>query len=62
MIPLRRQAEVSQTVAELSCRRNYYRFRTDRNWGVCTNYQLSLDSGALGEEACVEIILRAMEG
>ena len=42
-------------------RRNYYRFHTDRDWGVAANYQLTLDSGALGEETCVEIILKAME-
>ena len=42
--------------------RNYYRFHTDRDWGVATNYNLTLDSGTLGEDACVEIILRAMEG
>ena len=42
-------------------RRNYYRFHTDRDWGVATNYSLTLDSGVLGEETCVEIILKAME-
>ena len=43
-------------------RRNYYRFHTDRDWGVAANYQLTLDSGVLGEDTCVEIILKAMEG
>ena len=43
-------------------RRNYYRFHTDREWGVAANYHLSLDSGALGEELCVELICKAMEG
>ena len=43
-------------------RRNYYRFHTDRDWGIATNYSLTLDSGVLGEETCVEIILKAMEG
>ena len=42
-------------------RRNYYRFHTDREWGVAANYHLSLDSGALGEELCAQIILKAME-
>lgn len=42
-------------------RRNYYRFHTDREWGICTNYHLALDSGALGEELCVELICRAMD-
>lgn len=44
-----------------SRRRNYYRFHTDREWGVCTNYHLTLDSGFLGEQACIDIICRAME-
>ena len=42
-------------------RRNYYRFHTDREWGVAANYNLALDSGVLGEELCVELICRAIE-
>ena len=42
-------------------RRNYYRFHTDRDWGVASNYHLTLDSGILGEDTCVEIILKALE-
>ncbi len=42
-------------------RRNYYRFHTDREWGVAANYHLSLDSGALGEELCVELIVKAAQ-
>ena len=42
-------------------RRNYYRFHTDREWGVAANYNLALDSGVLGEELCVDLICRAME-
>ena len=42
-------------------RRNYYRFHTDREWGVAANYNLALDSGVLGEELCVELIIKAME-
>ncbi|MBQ9150950.1 MAG: cytidylate kinase-like family protein [Clostridia bacterium] len=43
-------------------RRNYYRFHTDREWGVAANYHLSLDSGYLGQELCVQLIMKAMEG
>ena len=43
-------------------RRNYYRFHTDREWGVASNYNLSLDSGVLGDELCVELIIKAMQG
>lgn len=42
-------------------RRNYYRFHTDREWGVCTNYHMALDSGFLGEATCIDLICRAME-
>lgn len=42
-------------------RRNYYRFHTDREWGVAANYHLALDSGALGEALCVELIVKAAE-
>ena len=43
-----------------SRRRNYYRFHTDRDWGVCQNYHLALDSGLLGEELCAKIIMQAV--
>ena len=42
-------------------RRNYYRFHTDREWGVAANYHLALDSGALGEALCVELIVKAAQ-
>ena len=45
-----------------SRRRNYYRFHTDREWGVCANYGLALDSGILGEELCVDLITQAFKG
>ncbi len=34
----------------------YYQFYTDMKWGAATNYHISLDSGAIGLEKCVEII------
>ena len=34
-----------------------YRHYTDREWGVCQNYNLSLDSSAIGIEKCVSIIV-----
>lgn len=37
-------------------RASYYRFYTDMKWGCAQNYQVSLDSGALGLDKCVEII------
>lgn len=42
-------------------RKTYYKYYTDREWGKYTNYQINLDSGALGEELCVDIIVRAAQ-
>ena len=35
----------------------YYRYYTDTEWGVATNYDISLDSGKFGIEKCVDIIV-----
>ena len=40
-------------------RRVNYKHYTGRDWGVCQNYHLSLDSGALGVERCPDLILAA---
>ena len=40
-------------------RRNYYQHFTDREWGVCTNYHLSLDSGMFGLSKCADLIVAA---
>ena len=37
-------------------RRTYYRYYTDQQWGEYKNYDISLDSGTLGEDTCVDII------
>ena len=34
----------------------YHRFYTDMKWGQAQNYQITLDSGELGIDKCVEII------
>lgn len=34
----------------------YYRYYTDLDWGIAKNYHISLDSGTLGIEKCVELI------
>lgn len=38
------------------CRAIYYKFYTDMKWGVATNYHISLDSGELGIDKCVDLI------
>lgn len=40
-------------------RANYYRRHTDRSWGVRQNYNLMLDSGYLGIETCVALVVSA---
>ncbi len=42
-------------------RKSYYRYYTDRKFGEYENYALSLDSGILGEEKCIEYIIDAAE-
>ena len=39
-------------------RRAYYQFYTDMEWGDVCNYQIALDSGALGIETCADLIAR----
>ncbi len=40
-------------------RRQYYRYYTDREFGNVNNYQLCLDCGYLGEDMCVDMIIKA---
>lgn len=40
-------------------RAHHYSFYTNQTWGMARNYHLSLHSGCLGEDCCVEIICRA---
>lgn len=43
-------------------RRNYYVHYTGKQWGDSHNYHLSLDSGVLGYDLCVELIVAAARG
>lgn len=38
-------------------RKVYYKHYTDRAWGVSQNYDISLNSGAIGIQKCVDIIV-----
>ena len=42
-------------------RRAYYTHYTGKQWGDGKNYHLTLDSGILGEELCVKLILEAAQ-
>jgi len=35
----------------------YYRYYTDMEWGIAKNYDIALDSGTLGIETCVDLIV-----
>lgn len=37
-------------------RKVYYKHYTDQSWGVSQNYDISLDSGTIGIQNCVDII------
>ena len=38
-------------------RKAYYRYYTETEWGVAKNYHIALDSGALGIQKCVDMIV-----
>ena len=40
-------------------RKVYYKNYTGRNWGQAQNYDICLNSGALGVETCAELIVQA---
>ncbi len=54
---------VQKRIADKDARRKvYYSHYTDRLWGIPQNYDLCLNSGALGEEACANIIINVFQG
>lgn len=42
-------------------RKAYYQYYTETEWGKVNNYHLCLDSGVLGIDKCVQIIVSAFE-
>ncbi len=54
------EKEVREIIAKTDKKRaSYYNYYTQNRWGDVHNYDLTLDA-ALGEDACVEIILKAL--
>ncbi len=50
-------AEIKRAMTKKdAARHNYYNHFTGKKWGVSKNYHLSLDSGFLGYEKCIDII------
>ena len=42
-------------------RRDYYQYYSGNEWGNPRNYHLSLNSGKLGIERCVDIIMESLK-
>ena len=42
-------------------RHTYYNHYTGKKWGDCHNYHLTLDSGILGADMCVKLIVEAAQ-
>ena len=42
-------------------RANHYKYYTDQEWGMASNYDLCLNSGLIGIEGCVEAIQQVLE-
>ena len=60
LIDSRNPTEVQKVMKRTdAARRNYYQQFTGRHWGDFRNYNLMLDSGALGYDACVKLICDA---
>ena len=42
-------------------RANHYKYYTDQEWGMASNYDLCLNSGMIGIEGCVKAIQQVLE-
>lgn len=42
-------------------RYNHYKYYTDKDWGMASNYDLCLNSGLLGIDGCVAVIRSVLE-
>ena len=46
---------------KVASRNNYYNHYTGKIWGDSRNYHMTLDSGALGYDTCVKLIVAAAQ-
>ena len=42
-------------------RSNHYKYYTDQEWGMASNYDLCLNSGLIGIEGCVKTIQQVLD-
>ena len=62
MLETTNATEIQRVLAKKdSSRRNYYNRYTGNKWGLISNYHLALDSGILGYDTCVKLIVAAAE-
>ncbi|MBQ2614450.1 MAG: cytidylate kinase-like family protein [Clostridia bacterium] len=55
-------ADAKRKMREMDKKRSInYNYYTDQKWGDVRNYSLALNSGELGLDACVDLIVRAAE-
>jgi len=61
MLETTNATEIQRTIAKKDAsRRNYYAHYTGKKWGDSHNYDLTLDSGKLGDDLCVKLIVDAV--
>lgn len=46
---------------KVKARANHYKYYTDQEWGMASNYDLCLNSGLIGIEGCVKAIQQVLE-
>ncbi|MEA5074341.1 MAG: cytidylate kinase-like family protein [Eubacterium aggregans] len=52
------QKKAAESVKKVDKQRSgYANYYSDRNWGQADNYDLALNSGLLGEDGCIEVII-----
>ena len=56
-----RADRIVRLYGESEKRRTYYKYYTGQEWGMSQNYHLCLDSGALGLDTCVDLIVGLAE-
>lgn len=62
MLETTNATEIQRTLAKKDAsRRNYYNRYTGNKWGLISNYHLALDSGILGYDTCVKLIVAAAQ-
>ncbi len=63
MIGSQNASEIQRTMKKKDrARRSYYTRFTGKRWGEAANFNLCVDSGALGYETCVKLICAAAKG